>query len=78
MPAIRILDSTGDTVIEWSTKDPHSVERARRTFCQLHEREGRIAFAVPPEGTAGDSVQIREFDPSSSDDVLFVRPLQGG
>lgn len=78
MPALRILDATGDTVLEWSPSDPASVARARRTFCQLHDTERRLAFAVPPAGHAGESVQIRDFDPTSPDDIVFVRPVQGG
>ena len=77
MPAMRILDSSGDTVVEWTPADPESVERARRVFCQLHA-ERRLAFAVPTGGAARDSRQIREFDPDLEGEIVWVRPVQGG
>lgn len=77
MPAMRILDSSGDTVVAWERSDPASVERARRVFCQLHA-EKRLAFAVPTGGTARDTEPVREFDPDLDGEIVWVRPVQGG
>ena len=77
MPAMRILDSSGDTVIEWSLDDPSSIELASATFDQLTS-EAKIPFAVPPGARAGDAEQIRRFDPALDADIVWVRPVQGG
>lgn len=77
MPAMRILDSSGDTVVTWDRHDATSVEHARRVFCQLHA-ERRLAFAVPTGGTARDTEPVREFDPDLEGEIVWVRPVQGG
>jgi hypothetical protein len=77
MPVMRILDSSGDTVIEWNHQDHASVERARRIFCQMHAQR-RVAFAVPPDGGVAASHQIQQFDPTATDDIVWVRAAQGG
>ena len=77
MPAMRILDSSGDTVIEWTLDDPASIARATAVFDQL-TAECKIPFAVPPGARAGDAEQIRSFDPALDADIVWVRPVQGG
>ena len=77
MPLMRILDSSGDTIVEWTRQDEPSVERARRVFCQLHA-ERRMAFLVPPGGSAKDTVQVRDFDPTVEGEIVWLRPVQGG
>jgi hypothetical protein len=74
---MRILDSSGDTVIEWSLDDPTSVDLASATFDQL-TAEAKIPFAVPPGARAGEAEQIRRFDPALDADIVWVRPVQGG
>lgn len=77
MPTMRILDSSGDTVVEWNRRDEASVDRARRVFCQLHA-ERRLAFLVPPGGGPRDTIQLDEFDPAAEGEIVWVRPVQGG
>lgn len=77
MPSLRILDSSGDTVIEWSRSDEASVTRARQVFCQMHA-ERRLAFRVPPGSKAADTEPVSAFDPSIDDDIIMVRASVGG
>lgn len=82
MPQMRILDASGDTVIEWDRDDATTVETARAVFCQLHAQR-RLAFAIPrsaPRGSsrAAGATQIRSFDPDDDRDIVWVRPVQGG
>ncbi len=77
MPILRILDSSGDTVVEWNRSDDESIRRARQVFCQMHA-ERRLAFRVPAGSTAAESSPIREFDPSIDDDIIVVRATAGG
>ena len=77
MPLLRILDSSGDTVIEWSRSDEDSIRRARAVFCQMHA-ERRLAFRVPAGSRAADSAPVSEFDPSIDDDIVVVRATAGG
>ncbi len=75
MPAMKILDASGDTVIHWTPADPSSLRHARKVFCQLHAQR-RLAFAVQPGSRHGE--QITQFEQAGDRDIVWVRAGQGG
>lgn len=76
MGTMRILDQSGDTLVEWSLEDAESLERATTIFHgQLAEK--KLAFAVPPGGKADDAERITGFDPTAAE-ILWVHPIAGG
>jgi hypothetical protein len=77
MPVLRILDSSGDTVVEWSRSDEASVTRARQVFCQMHA-ERRLAFRVAAGSRTADSEPVTAFDPAIDEDIIMVRATAGG
>ena len=77
MGQMRVLDSTGDTVFAWAPEDDEAVANAEKHFRELVETERRMAFARPTAGTADDAVLIRSFD-KTAEEILMVRPIQGG
>jgi hypothetical protein len=77
MGKLRVLDSTGDTVLDWDVEDNEAVREAERLFRHLVDDECRMAFARPADGTAADAELIRAFDPSA-EEILMVKPIQGG
>lgn len=77
MGKLRVLDSTGDTVVAWAPEDTHAVQEAEALFRTLVAEERRMAFARRADSTAEDAVQIRTFDPLA-DEIIMVRPIQGG
>jgi len=77
MGKLRVLDSTGDTVLDWDVEDNEAVREAELLFRRLVDDERRMAFARPADGTAADAELIRAFDPSA-DEILMVKPIQGG
>ena len=81
MASLRVLNSSGDRQISWSTVDlargdPEAmaaVREAERIFA--HERQrGSVAFQVEP-GAPGRRVDV--FDPSA-DETLMLPPMVGG
>jgi hypothetical protein len=71
---MRILDHTGDTPVRWDVLDGRATDSARQIFCNLNA-EGKTAFArYAPEK---EFRLVRDFDPVA-DEILWVRPLQGG
>jgi hypothetical protein len=77
MGKLRVLDSTGDTVLDWDVDDNEAVREAELLFRRLVDDERRMAFARPAGGTAADAELIRAFDPSA-EEILMVKPIQGG
>ena len=76
MPRMRILDHTGDTVVEWTVDDEEAVERAAAIFRQqINDRQ--LAFSRPAHGTVEDAERIFTFD-RNAEEILWVRPIQGG
>jgi hypothetical protein len=74
MGTMAIPDHTGHTSVEWRPDDPASVRAAARTFATLTEQR-LVPFARhAPEG---EFTQLRRFD-AAADQILWVRPLQGG
>jgi hypothetical protein len=74
MGTMAIPDHTGHTALDWRTDDPASLRLAGDTFTMLREQR-LVPFA---RRTPGDEFeQIRGFD-AQVDEILWVRPLQGG
>jgi hypothetical protein len=71
---MRILDHTGDTPVRWDVLDRRTTDSARQVFGNL-KAEGKTAFAryAPEE----EFQMLRNFDPVV-EEILWVRPLQGG
>jgi hypothetical protein len=73
---MRILDSTGDTMIAWSVDDDESTAEAERVFDRL-ARERKIPFARAAGAPAAEAERIRTFDPAA-EEIVWVRPVAGG
>lgn len=73
MGTMAIPDHTGHTVVAWHTDDPVTIGRARDHFGSLR------AERLVPFGRRGSAEfeQLREFD-VDADEIMWVRPLQGG
>ncbi len=77
MGKLRVLDSTGDTVVAWAPGDAHAVREAEALFDKLVSTERRMAFARAEGAFAEDTAQIRTFDPLA-EEIILVRTIQGG
>lgn len=71
MPKLRVMDHTGDSVLEW-TKDKDEQE-VRLEFDRL-VAEGHLAYRI---NSPGDAEVIRSFDPGAEEIVLH-RAIAGG
>jgi hypothetical protein len=76
MGTMRILDPTGDTVVTWDLDDEPAVREARALFERL-ARERQLAFARPPGAPVDAAERIAAFDPGA-EEIIWIRPLQGG
>ena len=74
MGTMAIPDHTGHTAVDWRTDDPSSLRRAETTFATL-ARQRLVPFAR--RAPLDEFEQIRSFDPQA-DEIMWVRPLQGG
>ena len=73
MGTMAIPDRTGHREIRWSCDDQTSVAEAEALFAEL-----RIERLVPFARTGLDDFhQAQAFDPRA-DEIVWVRPLQGG
>jgi hypothetical protein len=70
--SLRVLDSNGDTKIEWDLDDPKSLQEAQEAF-EKAKRTGQV-FRAQPNGEGGG--QMREFDPQA--DMIAVKTIVGG
>ncbi len=77
MGVLRILDQTGDTIVEWQTDDPTSVEQVRAEFDRLVGLEKWHAFARDAGAPADEATLVRTFD-EHADEIVLTRPLMGG
>ena len=77
MGIMRILDQTGDTMLEWRTEDDASVVAVRAEFDRLVNRERWYAFARDAGATADDATLVRAFD-EQAEEIVLTRPLMGG
>ena len=76
MGTMRILDSTGDTLVDWDVDDNATVREAEEVFARL-TAERRIPFARPAGAPADDAERITAFDPEL-EEIIWVRPVAGG
>ncbi len=76
MGTMRILDSTGDTLVDWEVDDHAAVREAEALFARL-TAERRIPFARAAGAPAAEAEQIRRFDPQA-EEIIWVRPVAGG
>lgn len=81
--SMLVMDRTGHTTVTWDTRDPASVNDARREFQRLI-REGYSAFAMNiVSNDRGEVVveekgnRISEFNPEAGR-VMMVPHLVGG
>lgn len=77
MGTMAIPDHTGHRSVPWHADDPASVAHAELLFRSLTDQR-LIPFArlAQPERGA-DFEQMGAFDPHA-DEIMWVRPLQGG
>jgi len=73
---MRILDSTGDTMLEWSPDDARTTMVASETFTTLTAKK-YLPFARLGAGAAADTDRIHSFDPSLAE-IIWIRPIAGG
>jgi len=76
MGTMRILDSTGDTLVDWDVGDATAVREAEELFARL-TGERRVPFARRPGSAAAEAERITAFDPEV-DEIIWVRPIAGG
>jgi hypothetical protein len=74
--AMRIIDSTGDSTVEWDLYDEATVDRAQELFRQLIGQR-QIAFGRPAGAPVEEAERLYAFAPES-EEILWVRPIQGG
>jgi hypothetical protein len=73
MGTMAIPDHTGHREVRWTADDDASLAEAAAVFAELE-----TARLVPFARTGlADFQQVRAFDPAA-DEILWVRPLQGG
>jgi hypothetical protein len=73
---MRIIDRTGDSTVEWDLDDKATVERAEELFRQLIGQR-QMAFGRPAGATVEEAERLYAFAPES-EEILWVRPIQGG
>lgn len=71
MPKLRRMDSSGDSVLEW-TREKDEVEVARE-FNRLVE-QGALAYRVDSPGKGS---KLTKFDPQA-EEIVFHGPIAGG
>jgi hypothetical protein len=76
MGVMRIVDSTGDSVVTWAIDDPLSVTEAQAVFNRL-AGERKMPFARVAGAAASDAERITAFDPAV-EEIVWVRPIAGG
>lgn len=75
MGTLAIIDSTGDTKIDWDANKPFEIEQARKKFNEALKGGGK-AFRVNHFGDKTKD-EIKEFDPDA-EHIVIVKPLVGG
>lgn len=73
MQVLKILTSSGETVLEWNRADAQSVEDVRREFNSLI-KSGFQAFRIDSP-TTGEL--IRKFQPKAQE-IIMTAPMMGG
>jgi hypothetical protein len=70
---IAVMDSRGDTRVEWDLSDPQSLAQAKEVFEQIKKKGGAV-FRAQPNGEGGG--KLNEFDPHA--DMIGVPAIIGG
>lgn len=76
MGTMRILDHLGDAAVTWDLDVETTVRAADELFERLTS-ESKMAFARRPGAPAEEAERIKRFDPSA-EEIIWVRPIQGG
>ncbi len=76
MGTMRLLDGTGDTLVDWDVEDAAAVREAEALFARL-ATERRIPFARRAGAAAADAERIDRFEPDA-EEIIWVRPVAGG
>lgn len=76
MGVMRILDQTGDSVVEWDLDDCWAIQQAEAIF-EEKLREKQLAFARLAGAPAEETERVFSFDPNA-EEIIWVRPIQGG
>ena len=76
MGVMRIIDATGDTILEWAPDDLLAVARAEAIFDDLRARR-QLAFVRRAGESAHDAERVASFDPGA-EEIIWVRPIAGG
>jgi hypothetical protein len=74
MSTLSIIDSTGDTRIQWDKSNADEVQAARIAFA-AQRAKGWPAFRVNKAGDKGE--QIDAFDPAA-ERIIFIPQMIGG
>lgn len=74
MGEMQFLNETGHSTLAWSPTDEASTEIAEAEFEKLLH-EGYVAFQR--EHREKEATRVDSFNPSA-DEILWLRPLQGG
>lgn len=78
MSTLRVLDTTGDTELEWTVTDVVSLEQARKVFNDM-VKAGFVAYAIntPAEGKRVNRSILYDFD-VLADEIVLTPLLRGG
>jgi len=69
-----ILDSSGDSRIQWNQSNPEEVAKAQLRFDELR-KQGYLAYKVNKKGDKGEVIDV--FDPSA-ERILLHSAMIGG
>jgi hypothetical protein len=72
---LRVMDSTGDTPIQWDPANPEEVSKAEAKFNEL-KALGFMAYKVGTKGERKREV-IQKFDPTAERIVLHSQFMGG-
>lgn len=73
--SLRILDSTGDTVMSFESEIDDKARAEAEKFFQTMKQKGAAVISVTP-GTEG-GVQVRDFNTLGEENVV-IQPIVGG
>lgn len=71
---MEIMDPTGDTKLEWDSRNRDEVENARRTFSDLRGK-GFLAFSVTGDSRKGEL--LNTFD-EKAEKIVMSPAMAGG
>lgn len=74
MPTMSILDSTGDTRVEWNPNNAAEVEIARKSFDQAKKKK-MLIYKTRADGSRGEL--LRNFDPQAERIVCTPQTVGG-